>query len=436
MADWKPHVFRVGTTPGSQGELDAPPGDPDSVRQRVEPWLSSVLQSDHLSLLLGSGFSSSISHISGAKPVTMAPIKLDGDLGDKIIAHATVSAKAMGRGAANVEDQLRSALAVLAGLQVLESADAAKLETALETYLTGFLKALLKMEQGIYDAIAEREKKGEVSEVRAYLLSFLMTFSSRATSRERLNLFTTNYDRLIEFGADEAGLRTVDRFVGALSPVFRSSRLDVDLHYNPPGIRGEPRLLEGVIRLCKLHGSIDWAFEKGVLRKLGIPFGASETHSELPKKPVETVMIYPNPAKDVETGQYPYADLFRDFSAALCRPNSSLITYGYGFGDDHVNRVIADMLTLPSTHLVVISFDAAGGRIQRFCERHARDAQVSLLLGNHFGDIKTLVDHYLPKPAIDTITGRMADLLKSRGADPGKLGMPGSGAAPGAGSGF
>ena len=38
----------------------------------------------------------------------------------------------------------------------------------------------------------------------------------------------------------------VDRFVGALTPVFRSSRVDVDLHYNPPGIRGEPRYLEGV----------------------------------------------------------------------------------------------------------------------------------------------------------------------------------------------
>jgi hypothetical protein len=27
-------------------------------------------------------------------------------------------------------------------------------------------------------------------------------------------------------------------------------------------------------------------------------------------------MIYPNPAKDVETTQYPYAELFRDFAAA------------------------------------------------------------------------------------------------------------------------
>jgi hypothetical protein len=42
----------------------------------------------------------------------------------------------------------------------------------------------------------------------------------------------------------------------------------------------------------------------------------------------------------METAFYPYADLFRDFSASLCRPNSSLVTCGYGFGDDHVNRAI------------------------------------------------------------------------------------------------
>ena len=44
-------------------------------------------------------------------------------------------------------------------------------------------------------------------------------------------------------------------------------------------------------------------------------------------------MIYPNPAKDVETLAYPYAELFRDFAAAICRPNSVLVTFGYGFGD-------------------------------------------------------------------------------------------------------
>src|SRR3546814_4756180 len=70
---------------------------------------------------------------------------------------------------------------------------------------------------------------------------------------------------------------TLFRSVGALNPVFRASRVEVDVHYNPPGIRGEPRFMEGVIRLTKLHGSLDWFFDKDerrIYRK-----GRSEEHT-------------------------------------------------------------------------------------------------------------------------------------------------------------
>jgi hypothetical protein len=72
------------------------------------------------------------------------------------------------------------------------------------------------------------------------------------------------------------------------------------------------------------------------------------------------------------------------------------------------------MLTIPSTHIVIASYDDAQGRIQTFCESAARDAQISLLLGSHFADLGTLVSRYLPKPAIDQISLRQADLIRRR----------------------
>jgi hypothetical protein len=92
-----------------------------------------------------------------------------------------------------------------------------------------------------------------------------------------------------------------------------------------------------------------------------------------------------------------------------------VVLYGYGFGDEHVNRAIQDMLTIPSSHLVIISYTDEGDRIKRFFDEVKRPAQITLLIGNHFGDLKTLVDGYLPKPAIDRTTFRMVELLKSRG---------------------
>ena len=84
------------------------------------------------------------------------------------------------------------------------------------------------------------------------------------------------------------------------------------------------------------------------------------------------------------------------------------------FGDEHINRVIEDMLTIPSAHLVVISRSDPLGRIMKMYERLGRHAQITLLVGDHLGDFETVVDNYLPKPAIDRTTFRMAELLQSR----------------------
>ena len=211
----------------------------------------------------------------------------------------------------------------------------------------------------------------------------------------------------------------IDRFVGMLAPIFRASRLDVDLHYNPPGIRGEPRYLEGVAYFTKLHGSIDWVDCHKAIRRFGLSFGAKDIEPYLRAPGLDRanpmkLMIYPNSAKDRETAEYPYVELFRDFAVSICRPNSTLVTYGYSFGDEHINRVIEDMLTIPSAHLVIISFSDPQGRIMKLYEKLGRPAQVTLLVGNHLGDLKALVDHYLPKPAIDRTSFRMAELLRMR----------------------
>jgi hypothetical protein len=342
----------------------------------------------------------------------------------EINAEAKKSSDAAGRMSGNIEDQIRVASELLRGLEIMSESKsdnmkvlgkkAAALKGSLSQVLKEFAASVLKSENGLITAKAmEREKAFN------YLISFLMSFASRTGTRDRLQIFTTNYDRFLEAGADVAGLHLLDRFVGSLLPVFRSSRLDVDMHYNPPGIRGEPRYLEGVAKFTKLHGSLDWVEVEKSIRRMSLPFGSESIEPYL-KAPgmadadARQIMIYPNSAKDLETTAYPYVDLFRDFAAAICRPNSTVICFGYSFGDEHINRVIEDMLTIPSTHLVVISYSDPLGRIMQTYEKMGRSAQITLLIGNHLGDLQTLVDNYLPNPAIDRTTMRMTELLKSR----------------------
>jgi hypothetical protein len=423
---WKPHRVRAGFHNWEGDEL---PTDAGVHRKHVEPWLAALLQAEHVNLLVGSGLTTAIAALAGVPAVDMKASTFACDLADAVDRAAKESAVRCGRGGPNLEDQMRAARELIAGLRILSTAGGGDAiatrasallvdwETALDERLWALLRAVLETERGIGAAAAPAG--ADANRIRRLLGSFFLTFSSRAASRERLHIFTTNYDRVVEYGCDLLGIRVLDRFVGRLRPVFRASRLGIDLHYNPPGIRGEPRYLEGVVRLTKLHGSIDWRQEErasGASRILraALPLGAAESHPDLPEHPRDGLIIYPNPAKDVETLEYPYAELFRDFAAAACQPNAVLVTYGYGFGDDHINRVVRDMLTIPSTHLAILSYDGAAGRIARFCEETGRGEQITLLVGDHFGDLATLVENYLPKPAIDRTTWRMVELVNRR----------------------
>lgn len=398
------------------------------LRSRIEPWLTSLFQSEHLSLLVGSGLTTAVQFDAcGSADNGMSKTSEFTVYSDEIEKAAVDSAKKSGRNIANIEDRIRVANEVLNGLKVLQYSDDAsdistKLDTLrsdLENVIKNFTDNIAVIEASIMSADSLRRETAINK-----LVLFLMSFASRTGTRDRLNIFTTNYDRLIEAGADVAGLRLIDRFVGALSPIFRSSRMDVDMHYNPPGIRGEPRYLEGVARFTKLHGSLDWINVGEDIRRIGLPFGAKTIQPFLETAGFDasysSLMIYPNSAKDRETAEYPYVELFRDFASALCRPNSTLVTYGYSFGDDHINRVIRDMLTIPSTHLVIIDYSDSSGRIIDKYEQWGHQSQMSLIIGKDIANITDLVNYYLPKPSIDRASIRMADILKQRFTQPAK----------------
>ena len=387
------------------------------LKNRVEPWLTSLFQSEHLSLLAGSGLTTAIQceAVNHANNGMQNP-ELKSAYKQKIDEAVIKSVERTARGNPNIEDYIRVMNDLLRGLEILQEEEYGILREELDAIISDFAKNISSIEYQIITADDEKR-------VSAFnkLVMFLMSFASRTGTRDRLNIFTTNYDRLIEVGAELAGLHLLDRFVGTLSPIFRSSRLDLDMHYNPPGIRGEPRYLEGVARYTKLHGSIDWVNSKNDIRKIGLPFGAVDIKPYLSAPGISedatNIMIYPNASKDRETAEYPYVELFRDFASAICRPNSTLVTYGYSFGDEHINRILRDMLTIPSTHLVIIAYNDEGGRIMKSYTEFGRSTQISLIIGPDVAGIGPLTTYFLPKPSIDRNTIRMAELLKQRYSD-------------------
>lgn len=386
------------------------------LKGRIEPWLTSLFQSEHLSLLVGSGLSTAIQYSACNNADNgMGEFVPKSKYADRIVEMARESAIKARRGEEpNFEDYIRVMSELLRGLEILGvEKEIDELNVELNKAIKDFADNITAIENSIITSDKnDRERAFNI------LVKFLLSFASRTGTRDRLNIFTTNYDRVIEAGADIAGIHMLDRFVGSMTPIFRSSRLNIDMHYNPPGMRGEPRYLEGVVHYTKLHGSVDWISTDNNIKKIGLPFGARtiDPYLDAPGLNAQAtqIMIYPNATKDRETSEYPYVDLFRDFAAALCRPNNTLVTYGYSFGDDHINRIIKDMLTIPSTHLVIISYDDKLGRIREVYKDWGRENQISILVGSDIADIEKLVNYYLPKPAIDFASNRMAEILNKR----------------------
>ena len=402
-----PSKASTGSPPLDEDQIILGPiheaGDDEPRSEQVQAFLSAVIQSEHLNLLVGAGLTSALAHAAGAKTgsagMTGMITTSDRALNEALEDAAKESASRALRGDGNIEDRLRVALATLPGLRLIGDSRADELDEAIGTALRALAGQIAESEHGILHGATTEN-------ARSLLSGFLRSFAARVPTRDRLHVFTTNYDRVLEWGAERSGLRVVDRFVGTLRPVFRSSRLEIDYHYSPPGSVREPHHLDGVIRLTKLHGSLDWVSDALDIVRVPTPFGSA------PRDPGD-VLIYPVASKDRETSEYPYSDLFRDLSAALCRPNSALLTYGYGFGDDHINRVIRDMLTIPSAHLVIIAYGDPTGRITRFHAEHSHTGQVSLLYGPKYADLQALVERWLPWPASEPLARAQIEILRA-----------------------
>src|SRR4029077_12494467 len=61
----------------------------------------------------------------------------------------------------------------------------------------------------------------------------------------------------------------------------------------------------------------------------------------------------------------PFAHLFRSFQIRLSAPQTFLLVLGYGFGDDHLNRIIESALMNPSLVMLVVEPDPNSGTIDR-----------------------------------------------------------------------
>lgn len=267
-------------------------------------------------------------------------------------------------------------------------------------------------------ALAERcvlPLAGAESAVRSYA-EFLKKLLTRPLNLKRVNLFTLNYDTLVEQAADAEGVVLLDGFVGTVRRIFRPESYDHDLYFPAETTEGRVHRLDRVIHLYKLHGSITWrATEPDWANPYGVSIdGGSSAVAELP-------LVYPTPLKYGETLGMPYAELFRRFAASIVRPQSTLFVIGYGFGDDHVNAIIRQALAVPSFTLVVVDpFAPAPSPTGSFLARlrAQKDRRVWVISGEALGKFSTFAERVLPDLRDEEILRKVIQTHRSLAAAP------------------
>lgn len=223
-----------------------------------------------------------------------------------------------------------------------------------------------------------------ISAYRSYLRKVL----TRPLNLKRVNIFTLNYDTLVEQAADALGIVVLDGFVGTVERIFRPESYDHDLYFPGETTEGRVHRFDRLIHLYKLHGSLTWRVQDP---SPGNPYGIT---AQPPSEDPEATLIYPTPAKFGETLGMPYADLFRRFANTVVRPQSTLFVIGYGFGDDHVNAIIRQALAVPSFTLVVVDPYPTNDFVKAL--RESADSRVWVLGGETFGCFSAFVNNVLP----------------------------------------
>ena len=181
-----------------------------------------------------------------------------------------------------------------------------------------------------------------IVDIKAHL-EFIDTLFNHASAgvherRKTVNIFTTNYDTLLDDALALSKVSFWDGFDGG-AVAHRTQKY------------GEPSPSNGQrANLIKMHGSIDWFLcDKGYVWRV--------RDNDLYPQAERRVLIYPQATKYVATQQDPFSTQFDLFRKSLNSSNSNILAVcGYSFGDDHINNEIEFALSKEENKTVLIAF--------------------------------------------------------------------------------
>tara|TARA_R110001583_G_scaffold42735_2_gene135881 strand:- start:31130 stop:32326 length:1197 start_codon:yes stop_codon:yes gene_type:complete len=192
----------------------------------------------------------------------------------------------------------------------------------------------------IYSIINESEVRADLSNTKKFLA--WLNMQSKDYTKE---LFTTNYDLIIEKSLEEIRAPYFDGFVGSYEPFFLQESIERFVEKSD--------LTQNWLRLWKIHGSLNWFWKDNNASSHSIVRGSKITDIEKVKN---ELVIYPSKEKYDSSKKQPFVAYFDRLKNTLQNGELLFIFSGYSFSDQHINEIIFNSLRQNNRLSVVVFF--------------------------------------------------------------------------------
>ena len=195
--------------------------------------------------------------------------------------------------------------------------------------------------KAIYQLITEKELSASLTSTNRFFAWYNLL--NRDFTKE---VFTTNYDLVIEKALEASEIPYFDGFVGSFEPFFWQESVDHQAQHGD--------LTKNWIRLWKIHGSLSWFWRYSETTKshriirIGNIGGVADINNEL--------VIYPSKDKYDSSRKQPFIAYFDRMRDYLLGGELLFVFTGYSFSDQHINEIVFNCMRQNNRLFVIVFF--------------------------------------------------------------------------------
>jgi hypothetical protein len=240
----------------------------------------------------------------------------------------------------------------------------------------------------IYSIIDEKEKAADLTNTKRFF-AWLNNLNREFTKE----VFTSNYDLVIEKSLEANQIPYFDGFVGAYEPFFCQESIEQPT--------GKNDLTRNWIRLWKIHGSLSWFWKLDAatgsqqIVRAGKFNSSSTVDNEL--------VIYPSKEKYDSSRKQPFIAYFDRLKNFLLSGELLFVFSGYSFSDQHINDIIFNCLR-QNNRLSCIVFCFQDSEVENLHKHSASHMNLSV-----FGPNKAIINGVMEAWKFDGTTSGKFD---------------------------